>query len=131
MVSYEQQLKTIPEELKKINEEENALAKEYHFSLDTPFKDYSDDIKNLILYGTNGRKVSVHYVGQRGVGDYDVTFYIISNEGCKSSIKHTVIIEEDLEFPNIITPNKDGLNDVFAVKNFVDDIALVFAVIVY
>lgn len=50
-------------------------------------------------------------------GDYDVTFYIMTKEGCKSSIKHTVVVEEDLEFPNIITPNKDGVNDVFAVKN--------------
>lgn len=50
-------------------------------------------------------------------GDYDVLFYVISKYGCESSIKHTVIIEEDLQFPNIITPNKDGFNDQFAIKN--------------
>jgi len=55
-------------------------------------------------------------------GDYDVMFYITTDYGCKSSIKHRVVIEQDLEFPNIITPNKDGLNDVFAIKNLNTDI---------
>lgn len=55
-------------------------------------------------------------------GDYNVGFYITTAFGCKSSIIHTVIIEEDLEFPNIITPNGDGLNDVFAIKNLNVDI---------
>lgn len=55
-------------------------------------------------------------------GDYDVAFYITTAYGCKSSIKHRVVIEQDLEFPNIITPNKDGLNDVFAIKNLNPDI---------
>ena len=52
----------------------DALAKEYQFSLGTPFQDYPEDIKNLLIYGTNGKKVKVHYVGQRGVGDYDIAF---------------------------------------------------------
>lgn len=55
-------------------------------------------------------------------GDYNVMFYISTAYGCKSSIKHTVIIEQDLEFPNIITPNNDGFNDVFAIKNLNTDI---------
>lgn len=55
-------------------------------------------------------------------GDYDVEFNITTAFGCKSSIKHTVIIEEDLQFPNIITPNGDGINDVFAIKNLNIDI---------
>lgn len=57
-------------------------------------------------------------------GDYNVGFFITTAYGCKSSIVHTVIIEEDLEFPNIITPNGDGLNDVFAIKNLNIDINL-------
>lgn len=52
----------------------SALAKEYNFSLSTPFKDYPDDIKNMIINGTNGRSVKVHYKGQRGVGEYDIAF---------------------------------------------------------
>ena len=43
----------------------SALAKEYNFSLSTPFKDYPDDIKDMIINGTNGRSVKVHYKGQR------------------------------------------------------------------
>ena len=50
----------------------SALAKEYNFSLSTPFKDYPDDIKDMIINGTKGRSVKVHYKGQRGVGEYDI-----------------------------------------------------------
>ena len=52
----------------------NALAKEYQFSLSTPFQDYPENIKDIIIHGTNGKEVKVHYVGQRGEGYYDVAF---------------------------------------------------------
>ena len=52
----------------------DALAKEYKFSLDTPFKDYPEKIKNILIHGTNGKSVKVHYKGQRGEGIYDVAF---------------------------------------------------------
>ena len=52
----------------------DALAKEYHFSLDTPFQDYPDDVKNVLIHGTNGHAVKVYYRGQRGEGVYDVAF---------------------------------------------------------
>ncbi len=52
----------------------DALAKEYHFSLDTPFQDYPKEIHDILLYGTNGKEVKVHYKGQRGEGIYDVAF---------------------------------------------------------
>ena len=51
-----------------------ALGEEYGFSLDTPFQDYPQDIKDLLLYGKNSRPVKVHYKGQRGEGVYDITF---------------------------------------------------------
>lgn len=51
-----------------------ALAKEYKFSLDTPFKDYPQEVRDVLIHGTNGREVKVHYTGQRGVGVYDVAF---------------------------------------------------------
>lgn len=51
-----------------------ALGAEYGFSLDTPFQDYPQDIKDLLLYGKNSRPVKVHYKGQRGEGVYDITF---------------------------------------------------------
>lgn len=50
-------------------------------------------------------------------GDYEVTFHISTIYGCENEITHIVTIDEDLVFPNIITPNGDGSNDVFAIKN--------------
>ncbi len=52
----------------------SALAEKYHFSLDTPFQDYPKKIHDILIYGTGGEKVRVHYKGQRGVGVYDVAF---------------------------------------------------------
>lgn len=52
----------------------DALAKEYHFSLATPFQDYPQEIQDILIHGTNGKEVKVHYRGQRGEGIYDVAF---------------------------------------------------------
>ena len=52
----------------------NALSKEYNFSLSTPFQEYPEEIKNILIHGTNGKAVKVHYVGQRGEGYYDIAF---------------------------------------------------------
>ena len=52
----------------------DALANEYHFSLDTPFQDYPEEIKNILIHGTNGHSVKVYYKGQRGEGIYDIAF---------------------------------------------------------
>ena len=51
-----------------------ALADHYHFSLDTPFKDYPKKIQDILIHGTNGEYVKVHYKGMRGEGVYDVAF---------------------------------------------------------
>ncbi|MCC8151487.1 MAG: excinuclease ABC subunit UvrA [Lachnospiraceae bacterium] len=51
-----------------------ALAKEYGFDLDTPFEDYPENIHEILIHGTNGHQVKVHYKGQRGVGVYDIAF---------------------------------------------------------
>lgn len=51
-----------------------ALAREYKFSLDTPFGELSDEIRDVIINGTHGREVKVYYKGQRGEGVYDVVF---------------------------------------------------------
>ena len=50
-------------------------------------------------------------------GDFNVTLHVESTSGCASEITHTVVIEQDLIFPNVITPNGDGINDVFAIEN--------------
>ncbi len=51
-----------------------ALAKEYEFSLDTPFEQYPEKIRDLLINGTKGKEVKVYYKGQRGEGIYDVAF---------------------------------------------------------
>ena len=51
-----------------------ALALKYNFSLDTPFEDYTKEIHDILIYGTNGEKVAVRYKGQRGIGVYDIAF---------------------------------------------------------
>lgn len=52
----------------------DALCKEYGFDLDTPFQDYPKEIHDVLIHGTGGREVKVHYKGQRGQGIYDVAF---------------------------------------------------------
>ena len=51
-----------------------ALAKAYKFKLSTPFEEYPKEIRDVLLYGTGGREVKVHYKSQRGEGVYDVAF---------------------------------------------------------
>lgn len=51
-----------------------ALAKEYKFSLETPFEEYPKKIQDVLIHGTDGREVKVYYKGQRGEGVYDVAF---------------------------------------------------------
>jgi excinuclease ABC subunit A len=51
-----------------------ALAKEYHFDLNTPYEKLSDEVRHMFIHGTGGKSVKVHYQGQRGVGVYDVVF---------------------------------------------------------
>ena len=52
----------------------DALAREYDFSLATPFEKYPEKIKDILISGTNGHSVKVYYKGQRGEGVYDVAF---------------------------------------------------------
>lgn len=51
-----------------------ALCKRYDFDLDTPFEEYPKNIQDILINGTNGEKVLVHYKGQRGIGTYDIAF---------------------------------------------------------
>jgi len=52
----------------------DGLSKAYDFSLDTPFEEYPKKIQDLLIHGTGGKEVKVHYHGQRGEGIYDVAF---------------------------------------------------------
>ena len=51
-----------------------ALSEEYGFDLNTPYEQLSDEVRNMLIHGTDGRSVKVHYRGQRGEGVYDVVF---------------------------------------------------------
>ena len=51
-----------------------ALSETYHFSLDTPVEELPEDVWNVLVNGTDGRQMKVHYKGQRGEGVYDVAF---------------------------------------------------------
>ena len=55
-------------------------------------------------------------------GDYTVTLALTTGSGCGDSVSHVVVIEDDLIFPNVITPNGDGINDVWAIGNLNTDI---------
>jgi len=52
----------------------DALSKEYHFDLDTPFQDYPPEIRKILIDGTDGHEVNVYYKGQRGSGVYPIAF---------------------------------------------------------
>jgi len=52
----------------------DALAEEYHFSLDTPFEEYPKEVHDILIGGTGGKIVKVRYKGQRGEGIYDIAF---------------------------------------------------------
>lgn len=85
-----------------------ALCKEYDFDLDTPFEQYPEKIQNIIIYGTNGKQVEVHYQGQRGRGVYPVAF-----EGLIKSVERKYretasdIMKQEYETFMRITPCKE------------------------
>ncbi len=84
-----------------------ALAKEYNFSLDTPFQDYPDQIKDILIHGTNGHEVKVHYKGQRGQGIYDVAFEgLIKNMERRYRETSSETLKQEYENFMTITPCK-------------------------
>ena len=85
-----------------------ALAKEYGFSLDTPFQDYPDQIKDILIHGTNGHEVKVHYKGQRGQGIYDVAFEgLIKNMERRYRETSSETLKQEYENFMTITPCKE------------------------
>ena len=82
-----------------------AIAKEYGFKLTTPFCKYPEKIKKIILYGTGGKAVKVHYKGQRGVGVYDIPFVgLIRNMDQKYRETASDIMKQQYEAFMRITP---------------------------
>lgn len=86
----------------------DALAKEYKFDLTTPFEDYPEEIKDVIINGTKGREVKVYYKGQRGEGIYDVAFEgLIKNVERRYRETGSETIKQEYETFMRITPCKE------------------------
>ena len=82
-----------------------ALAEEYHFSLETPYCEYPEQIRHVLIYGTDGREVKVHYRGQRGEGVYDVAFEgLIKNVQRKYRETGSEVMKQEYEQFMRITP---------------------------
>lgn len=82
-----------------------ALADAYGFSLDTPYGELSPEIRHMLMHGTDGRVVQVHYKGQRGVGVYDVAFEgVIRNVQRRYRETHSDVVKKEYESFMRITP---------------------------
>ena len=107
-----------------------ALSKKYKFSLDVPYKDLPDDIKDMLLYGTDGEEVRVKYTGQRGTGIYDVAFEgIIENTRERYKMTASDSIKAEYESFMTTTPCRachgkrlrpEALSVTFGGKNIID-----------
>lgn len=85
-----------------------ALAKEYQFSLDTPVEELSEEAYHILIHGTNGAEVKVHYKGQRGEGIYPVAFEgLIRNMERKYRETGSDVIKQEYETFMHITPCKE------------------------
>ena len=85
-----------------------ALCREYKFDLDTPFSEYPEKIQHILIYGTNGKEVEVHYVGQRGKGIYPVAFEgLIKNVERKYKETFSDTMKQEYESYMRITPCKE------------------------
>lgn len=83
----------------------DALCAEYHFDLETPFEAYPREIQDIIIHGTNGHMVKVHYKGQRGEGFYDVAFEgLIKNMERRYRETGSEVMRQEYESFMSITP---------------------------
>ena len=84
-----------------------ALGEFYGFDLDTPFDQYHEDVRDILVYGTGGQKVPVKYTGQRGTGVYDIAFEGLI-ENCNRRYKETFSEASKAEYETFmrITPCK-------------------------
>ena len=85
-----------------------ALCMEYHFSLDTPFEELTPEVQDMLIHGTKGKEVIVHYKGQRGEGKYPVAFEgLIKNVERKYRETSSEIMKAEYETFMRITPCKE------------------------
>lgn len=84
-----------------------ALAKEYKFKLTTSFEKLPEEIQNIIVYGTNGKEVTVFYEGQRGKGEYPIAFEgLIKNVGRRYRETASDVMKQEYETFMRVTPCK-------------------------
>lgn len=84
-----------------------ALSEEYRFDLGTPYEELPEAVQNVLIHGTNGREVKVHYKGQRGEGFYDVAFEgLIKNVERRYRETGSEIMRQEYESFMRITPCK-------------------------
>lgn len=84
-----------------------ALSKEYKFSLDTPFEQLSQEVQDMLIYGTGAKEVKVYYKGQRGEGVYPVTFEgLIKNTERRYRETSSEVVKQEYETFMRITPCK-------------------------
>ncbi len=85
-----------------------AMSEEYHFALDTPFADYPEEVQNVLIHGTGGKELKVHYKGQRGEGVYDVAFEgLLKNMERRYRETGSETMKQEYESFMRITPCKD------------------------
>jgi len=85
-----------------------ALCKEYKFDLDTPFEKYSEEVKRILVHGTEGKTVDVYYEGQRGKGVYPVAFEgLVQNVERKYKETFSEVMKQEYETFMRITPCRE------------------------
>ena len=85
-----------------------ALSREYKFSLDTPFEKLPEQVKKILIHGTGGKEVIVHYKGQRGEGNYPVAFEgLIRNMERRYRETSSDTMKQEYEEFMCITPCKE------------------------
>ena len=83
----------------------DALAEVYDFDLNTPFQDLRPEVQDMLIYGTNGKEVTVHYKGKRGEGYYDVAFEgLIRNVQRRYRENHSERLKAEYENFMTVTP---------------------------
>ena len=99
---------------------------QYHWTVQTN-RNNSNDVENL--FGTNPSYTWTPQSGQSVAGDYLISLDAYSvNQApsgfiyeCHDTISRIItIINDNLMFPTVVTPNGDGVNDVFTIHNLVE-----------
>ncbi len=84
-----------------------ALSKEYKFSLDTPVENLNEEVQEILIHGTKGKEVKVHYAGQRGEGVYPIVFEgLVKNMERRYRETASEISKQEYETYMRITPCK-------------------------